>query len=258
MGNRRGPARAEHHVRLYAHELRCEAYRSLNPAARALLVEFRALFTGGENRIYMSVREAMRRLGVGQWQAERAISQLLDRGFIERIEKGSFDRKCRAASVYALTSEPVSQQLGAVAPKPFMRWGQKSPVLVTNQNGTSDQYRDHREPPKNTPDGTSDQYRKAETGTPDGTSHPYTDSTTSAAPITQPRARGQVACPCGGMALKQSRRRKEARARLYWRQCGACGRAGDFDLFIAGECVAQDAEAQRQWLTLATPREATA
>ncbi|WP_254276862.1 hypothetical protein [Halomonas sp. 3H] len=114
--------RAEAHVRLYRHELESPAYRSLGPASRALLVEFRALFDGGSNRIHMSIREAMSRLGVGRKLAEQALAELLDRGFICIIEKGGFNRKTRHATVYALTNEPLDNRDGATATKDFMRW----------------------------------------------------------------------------------------------------------------------------------------
>lgn len=115
--------RGEAHVRLYRHELESPAYRSLDPVSRALLVELRALYDGGANRIYMSIREAMHRLGVGRKRAELALAELLDRGFIRIIEKGGFNRKARHATVYVLTNEPLEDRDGATAPKDFMRWG---------------------------------------------------------------------------------------------------------------------------------------
>ena len=122
QARKRKPSLGESHVRLYRHELESPAYRSLAPVSRALLVEFRGLFTGKENCVYMSLREAMRRLGVGRRQAENAIDELLDRGFIILIERGGFTRKTRHATTFALTNEPLEDKDGAVAPKNFMRW----------------------------------------------------------------------------------------------------------------------------------------
>ena len=59
---KRKPKGYEPHVRIYAHEQRVPAWHTLNPDAKALLIEFRSLYTGQENRVFMSVREAMRRL----------------------------------------------------------------------------------------------------------------------------------------------------------------------------------------------------
>jgi hypothetical protein len=105
---------------LYWHELNSEAYRSLTCEARALLIEMRSFFRGAENRVHMSVRMVMRRLGVSQMRAERAIGELLDRGFIALLEKGSFGRKEKHASVYRLTNEPADGC--SIAPKDYMRW----------------------------------------------------------------------------------------------------------------------------------------
>lgn len=114
--------RAEAHVRLYAHELECAAYRSLSPVSRALLVEMRSLYDGRDNRIYMSIREAMQRLGVGRRQVERALAELIGHGWIRVIKDGSFDYKIRHATEYALENQPLNDCDGAVAPKSYMRW----------------------------------------------------------------------------------------------------------------------------------------
>lgn len=173
--SRRRKSRHEPHVRLYRHELECEAYRSLSTDARALLVEMRALYNGTENRIHMSVREAKRRLGVGRWRAQNAIEELLDRGFIRLIESGNFNRKVRHATVYALTNEPLENHDGAVAPKDFMRW-EKSTVLVTSTNGVNHQHRGQSTPARNHPHGVNHQHRKDPKSPPHGASHQHTDT----------------------------------------------------------------------------------
>ncbi len=114
--------KAEAHVRIYRHELDCPAYRILSCAARALLVEMRALYSGCENRIFMSREQAERRLGAGRRVAERALAELVKYGWLRVREKGSFHRKIRHATVYALTNVPLEQRDGATAPKDFMRW----------------------------------------------------------------------------------------------------------------------------------------
>ncbi|UEX78621.1 hypothetical protein [Sediminicurvatus halobius] len=167
--------RAEAHVRLYRHELECEAYRSLSTDARALLVEFRALYDGRENRVHMSIREAMRRLGVGRWRAEKALYELSDRGFIRLMEPGGFSRKVRHATVYALTNEPLEDRDGATAPKDFMRWHQKSTVLVASTDGVSDQHREHSEKPQKAPHGVGDQHRNGPKPETHGVGDQHTD-----------------------------------------------------------------------------------
>lgn len=170
------PTRSEAHVRLYSHELECPAYRSLSNDARSLLVEFRALYSGRENCIHMSIREIMRRTNVRQYKAEKARDELVDKGFIRELERGSFSRKTPHATTYALTNEPLSQRDGDTAPKDFMRWTpQKNTVRVTSTDGKGDQYRGPTETPKKEAHGKGDQYRKQQIATPRGTGDQYTD-----------------------------------------------------------------------------------
>lgn len=148
----RSAKKAEAHVRLYRHELECPAYRSLSTDAVALLVEMRALYSGGENRVFMSRREIEKRLGIGRWKAEKARNELLDRGFIRLIEPASFQRKVPHAPMYALTNEPDNpDQDGAVPRKDYMRWNpseKKSTGLVTNRVGAGEQPRAPSTKPK--------------------------------------------------------------------------------------------------------------
>lgn len=76
--------------------------------------------------------EAQRRIGVGRVKTQRGINELLDRGFIRVLEPGGFQRKSHHATVYALTNEPLEDRDGAVAPKDFMRWCEKSSVSMTD------------------------------------------------------------------------------------------------------------------------------
>lgn len=118
---RRGPA-TEAHVRLYAHETRCSAWKTLEPDARALLVELRSLYLPTQgNIVFLSIREAVRRLNIGQRRVQRAFEALLVRGWVSIHEPGGFTRKTRHATAYRLENEPGSSP-GAKAPKPYMRW----------------------------------------------------------------------------------------------------------------------------------------
>ncbi|MBN8727044.1 MAG: hypothetical protein J0H15_04995 [Xanthomonadales bacterium] len=122
MARSKRRAAQEPHVRLYAHELACPAYRTLNPDARALLVELRALYRPSQaNVVFLSVREAMERVGIGQRRMQVAFADLRERGWIAIHEPGSFTRKVRHATSYRLLNEP-SAAPGAVAEKAYMRW----------------------------------------------------------------------------------------------------------------------------------------
>ena len=121
-------------MRLYAHELNCVAYRTLSPAARTLLVEMRALYRPNMNTIFMSRDEMARRINAGRRVVEKARDQLIERGWIRVVEKGSFKRKNRKATVYMLTNEVSDDREGAVAPKDYMKWRPKE-VIDSVSNG---------------------------------------------------------------------------------------------------------------------------
>ena len=118
---RKGPA-TEAHVRLYAHETRCAAWQTLEPDARALLIELRSLYQPSQaNIVFLSVRQAMSRLNIGQRRVQRAFQALLTRGWITVHEPGGFSRKTRHATAYRLQNEPGASP-GSIAPKTYMRW----------------------------------------------------------------------------------------------------------------------------------------
>ncbi len=251
--SRRGKRRDQHHVRLYGWEIRSEAYRSLSPEARALLVEFRALYTGRENRIFMSVRQIRERLGIGQANAQRARDELLDRGFIRLLSPGSFTRKVRHATEYALTNEPMEGE--SVAPKDYMAW--KSTVLETTTNGTQGEYRDQAGEPGKCPHGTQGEYREGPVSPDHGTRLEYTvtlpsgsgeqrecgavDLTRAALPVGD-----SMGCPCGGQTVLTTERCRGHM--LLYQRCGDCGRCARYVLKRGAEVLAIETEAQRRYL----------
>lgn len=167
--------RHEPHVRLYRHELECEAYRSLTPEARALLIELRAFYSGKENRVYMSVREMMNRLGIGRRRSENARDELIDRGFIYVLTQGSFSRKGKHATEYALANEPLENTKGAVAPKDFMRWRQKNTVYAVNTDGVHSEHRGQGTNARNPALGVHSEHREGQTDHTHGVHSEHTD-----------------------------------------------------------------------------------
>lgn len=108
------------HVRLYYFLLQSPAYRSLSPPGRALLVELQALFDGKNNgELFLSVREAAKRINTSNATAGRAFLELEEHGFIRKNTPGSFNRKTRHATTWILTE---FQHGGRLATKDFMRW----------------------------------------------------------------------------------------------------------------------------------------
>ena len=117
----------ESHVRVYWYEMRTPAWRTLDPDARALLVELRALFRPSQaNLVYLSVREGMRRLGIGQRRVQRAFASLIERGWITVDTPGGFARKTPHATTFRLQNEP-SASPGAKPTMAYMRWKPDSP-----------------------------------------------------------------------------------------------------------------------------------
>lgn len=112
------------HVRFYQWELECPAFLTLEPVAVVLLLHLRALYrpaTGPE--VFLSVRHAMRRVGVTQRPVQNAFNALLERGWIEEAKPGSFDQKTgsgRARSFRLTNIGPAGDDVDAK--RTYMRW----------------------------------------------------------------------------------------------------------------------------------------
>ena len=87
------------------------------PDACAQLYRFYRPGKNGE--VFMSVRMAADRLGVSPQTALRAFHMLVDRGFIQPRQRGSFEWKQRHATNWVLTEFEHGGQLPT---KDFMRW----------------------------------------------------------------------------------------------------------------------------------------
>lgn len=79
-------------VRLDYRMLNSNAYRSLSPNARSLLIEVMMLFNGGNNgSLYLSVEDAAHRIGVADHHAaSAAFKELQEMGFIEMTQDAYF------------------------------------------------------------------------------------------------------------------------------------------------------------------------
>lgn len=100
--------------------MKSEAWRSLNPCARAALIELYAMYNGFNNgEIFMSVRHLAKQIGVANGTAQKALSDLIDRGFIKINEKGAFCRKVRHATTWILTEHSFA---GQIPTKDFRLW----------------------------------------------------------------------------------------------------------------------------------------
>ena len=108
------------HVRLHRWMMNSTAWRSLPVGPRALLVELYALFNGSNNGdIFLSAREAGKRLNASKSNAYRWFLELEGRGFIRARQRGAFSLKSRHATTWILTEFDFA---GQPATKDFMRW----------------------------------------------------------------------------------------------------------------------------------------
>lgn len=105
-------------------QLKTPAWQALSMTARCLEMELKSLYNGINNgELYLSVREAARRLGIADNTANKAFKELEERGFIIAKHKGHFKQKVRHATSWILTEFEYNGQL---ATKDFMRWEQKN------------------------------------------------------------------------------------------------------------------------------------
>lgn len=108
------------HVRHYLWQTSCPAWQSLSMNARCLEMELKALYDGTNNgKLFLSIREAAKRLGIADNTASKAFKELEEKGFIKSKQKGSFKWKTRHATSWILTEFEYNNQL---ATKDFMRW----------------------------------------------------------------------------------------------------------------------------------------
>lgn len=111
---------SERHVRLHHWMLRTVAYKALSLAGKAALVELYGLYNGQNNgQIFMGVRQLAQRLDIAPNTAQKALRDLLDKGFTRIKQKGSFNLKSRHATEWILTEFEYGGQL---ATKDFFRW----------------------------------------------------------------------------------------------------------------------------------------
>jgi len=112
------------HVRFYQFELDTVAFRSLMVGPRALLIELKSLYNGSNNgELFMSVREAARRLNIGKDAASDCLDDLQDRGFIRPKVAAGFDWKtaarARKATCWILTEYATED---SAPTRDFQKW----------------------------------------------------------------------------------------------------------------------------------------
>ena len=122
------------HVRLYDWMLVTPAWQSLDVYGRQLYVEFKLRYTGSNNGdIGFSGAEMEAALRCSNRPVDRALLDLVDRGFVKLSQKGSFDWKSRPnggrrSNTWILTEYPIDYPVRSAMPatKDFMKWSPPS------------------------------------------------------------------------------------------------------------------------------------
>src|SRR5579859_6054768 len=129
--SRRRRGSGERYVLLPHWLLKCPAWRTASPKAKALLLHLWERHNGANNSdIVYGVREA-KEVGIGRNDASKALADLVMRGFLQVGRDSAFNVKTKQARTWRLTAEPAG---GRPATKDFMRWSNTSTETST---GTS-------------------------------------------------------------------------------------------------------------------------
>jgi hypothetical protein len=106
------------------------AWRTMPVYERAAFLEVAMLYNGTNNGFLdMAVRNLAERLGVSPNKANRALQELVRRGFLEVTELSAFSRKDRTAQSYRLTHKPCdrTRQAGSRA---YLSWQPETETTV--------------------------------------------------------------------------------------------------------------------------------
>ena len=150
-------------MRLHHWLLRSEAWRNASLGSKCLLIELYDLYNGTNNGdLFLSVREAATRLGVGKNLANRLFTELETKGFIKARDRGAFSRKVRHATRWILTEFICD---GELPTKAFMKWRptgeNQKPVPTTGTYGLRQRDRDAPTVPVRETDGPQEKDRDA-------------------------------------------------------------------------------------------------
>jgi hypothetical protein len=115
---------AERFVMLPHWMLKCPAWRTLSPNAKAVLLHLWERHNGTNNgEITYGVREA-EDIDLSKDQVSRALSELVGRGFLRIVRNSAFSVKTKEARLWALTAERIGDK---PATKDFMYWSGPQP-----------------------------------------------------------------------------------------------------------------------------------
>ncbi|SFD44865.1 hypothetical protein SAMN04488523_1015 [Sulfitobacter brevis] len=131
-GHKKGAGR---HVQLPEWVQASEAWATLKPGPRALYVELKRRFNGGNNgRIILSHRDAGKALGVHRNTVGPWFDTLEERGFIRMTQAPHLGPSGVGQTAHWALEELPTDNLKS-APKGFMTWRQKQNPRTKNRTG---------------------------------------------------------------------------------------------------------------------------
>ena len=138
MASKRNRRTALRFVAVYHWELDLPAYRELSVYGRSLLIEFRRFYNGHNNgEIVMSVRQAARLLGCNKNTAEKTLQELVKKGWIRPMVKGSFSQKTdKTATTWRITNEPIGLGVDTPETKEYASWRPREMQNAVPREGT--------------------------------------------------------------------------------------------------------------------------
>ena len=111
-GNRR--SRTERFIALPFSVLGTPAWQALSGNAVKVLIELIKLNNGSNNGgMFLSARQAADRANLSSNTAAKCLTEIVEAGFVDIVEKGAFSRKTKAATTYRLTWHPVGNDVPA-------------------------------------------------------------------------------------------------------------------------------------------------
>jgi hypothetical protein len=121
--NKTGRSKGEpHHVRLYDWMMNCDAWKALTAQERATYIEVERRFFGANNgTLAVSARTIASACNVSKDTATKCFARLMELGFLECMQVGSFTWKVKHASEWRLT-RAACDRTGSPATKAFMKW----------------------------------------------------------------------------------------------------------------------------------------
>jgi len=121
--NRKGRTQGEgRFVMLHHYILKSDAWQSLTPQDRAVFVELMMIYDGQNNGyLGFSVRRAAARCNINKDTATACFARLVERGFIERTQKGTASQAGAFSNEWRLTSQKCNRT-GHAGSRAFLRW----------------------------------------------------------------------------------------------------------------------------------------